>query len=359
MIETPLIHLCGRNITLVLEPVADSPPVWRHFGQYRPKSPTAWPAIGNRPRHPTKLDLNPSLTVLPTHGFGWFGQPALAGSRPDAKGDLDWAHAFDLTDCQQDASTLVLTLTDEPAGLAVTISYALDDDRGVLTTWAELENQGNTPFRLDWLAAACIPLPTGVDQVMGFSGRWTLEFQESREQLGAATWRRDNRCGRTSHGSFPGIIVGPALSDDAGHTIGAHLGWSGNHTLIIEPVSDGRRQMQLGEWLAPGEVVLGPGERYRTPEAYVSFSPRGLNGLSSNFHRFVREKVLKWPGGKMTPRPVHLNTWEAVYFEQDPEGLKALASAGADVGVERSTGAMANMPHSATGGPMSANTPRA
>ncbi|MBK7687277.1 MAG: alpha-galactosidase [Rhodocyclaceae bacterium] len=37
----------------------------------------------------------------------------------------------------------------------------------------------------------------------------------------------------------------------------------------------------------------------------------------------------------MKPRLVHLNTWEAVYFDQDEDSLKALATSAAELGVER------------------------
>jgi alpha-galactosidase len=37
----------------------------------------------------------------------------------------------------------------------------------------------------------------------------------------------------------------------------------------------------------------------------------------------------------MKPRPVHLNTWEAFYFDHDLERLKELAHRGAELGVER------------------------
>jgi alpha-galactosidase len=42
-------------------------------------------------------------------------------------------------------------------------------------------------------------------------------------------------------------------------------------------------------------------------------------------------------GGRLRsrPRPVHLNTWEAVYFDHDVGALKSLADAAAAVGVER------------------------
>ncbi|MCX4161772.1 MULTISPECIES: alpha-galactosidase [Paraburkholderia] len=346
MHATRLIHLTGDAISLVLEPNG-ALPVWRHFGAKLGASADplaiplsdaladAWPAAAARPLPPTILANDPPLTLLPIHGLGWFNQPALAGSRPASGGDLDWVQDFREDDLSWDEHALRIALSDDVAGLGLTLSYTLNPTSGVVSAWAEIENRADTPFRLDWLAAACVPLAPGMDQVLGFSGRWTLEFQENREPLGIATWRRDNRRGRTSHDCFPGIIVGSTLAADDGPVLGAHLGWSGNHTMLIEPLADGRRQLQIGEWLAPGEVVLEKGARYRTPTAYLSFSTQGLNALSAGFHQFVRAHVLAWPGGTMTPRPVHLNTWEAVYCEHDPDDLKSLASAAARLGVER------------------------
>lgn len=331
-----LLQLAGTAVSIALEPASSGPPLWRHFGA-RLTEAGAWPLAGARPLPPNALDGDLAFSVLPTHGLGWFQQPALLGARPgDASGEgSDWAQQFEVEKVRRHGQTLTITLGDDTAALGLTLHYTIDPATDVLSTWAELENRDTTPFRVDWLAAACVPLPPEAEQVIGFWGRWTLEFQQSRERLGVATWRRDSRRGRNAHDTFPGVIVGTTLADDDGPTWGAHLAWSGNHTLLIEPLNDGRRQLQMGEWLAPGEVVLGPGERYRTPEALLSFSAGGLNGLSGNFHRHLRRNVLRWPGGRIAPRPVHLNTWEAVYFDHDLDGLKALASAGAEVGVER------------------------
>ena len=332
MEQTPLWVLSGRACSIALEAVPGAVPLWRHFGARLSGAPMAWPLAGARPLPPCTLEGDPALSALPTHGQGWFEQPALLGSRLDGG---DWAPQFALQRVERTDSSLHLALVDMVAQLAVSLHYRIDPDSDVLSCSAELHNTGDTPFRLDWLAAATVPLPPEAGQVIGYSGRWTLEFQQAREALGVATWRRDSRRGRNSHDTFPAVIVGTTLADDDGPVWGAHLAWSGNHTLLIEPLSDGRRQLQLGEWLAPGEVVLAPGERYATPEAHLTHSPAGLNGMSANFHRHVRRAVLRWPGGEMSPRPVHLNSWEAVYFNHDFEGLKALASAGAEVGVER------------------------
>ncbi|WP_175920070.1 alpha-galactosidase [Burkholderia pyrrocinia] len=335
MFDTKLVCLNGSNVCIALEESSGMPPIWRHFGAKPDERAGFWRAASARPHPPTVLDGDPPFTVLPTHGFGWFHQPALAGARPGTGGDTDWAQQFRLDEVRRNEHGMVLTLSDEQAALGVTLGYAIDPASDVVTMWAEVENRGETPFRVDWLAAASVPLPPEADQVLGFSGRWTLEFQETRERLGVATWRRDNRRGRTSHDSFPGVMIGSSLGDDEGHVYGAHLGWSGNHSIVVEPMADGRRQLQLGEWLAPGEVVLGPGQRYRTPCAYLSYGERGLNGLSAGFHRFVRANMLNSPQQPMRPRPVMLNTWEAVYCKHDPEDLEELARAAARLGVER------------------------
>jgi len=332
MSESALLVLSGQGTSIALERVPHGLPLWRHFGALIQNTAEVWPLAGMRPLPPNALDGDPALDVLPTHGLGWFGQPALLGSRDHGE---DWAQQFELTAVEQSGAGLQLSLQDKVAGLSLTLRYAIDAASDVLTTSVEIQNLGSTPFRLDWLAAATVPLPPEASQVIGLAGRWTLEFQQSRERLGVATWKRESRRGRNAHDSFPGVIVGSTLADDDGAVWGAQLAWSGNHTMLIEPLTDGRRQLQLGEWFAPGEVVLAPNERYRTPDAHLTFSAAGLNGMSANFHRFVRSAVLRWPGGTMAPRPVHLNTWEAVYFQHDIEGLKALASAGAEVGVER------------------------
>ena len=96
-----------------------------------------------------------------------------------------------------------------------------------------------------------------------------------------------------------------------------------------------RRRFTSAPLLLPGEIVLAEGGSYETPWAVAAFAPDGLNGLTDRLHRTFRRFVADWPGGTMRPRPVHLNTWEAVYFDHDLATLKRLADAAAEVGVER------------------------
>jgi alpha-galactosidase len=85
-----------------------------------------------------------------------------------------------------------------------------------------------------------------------------------------------------------------------------------------------------GELLLPGEVRLAPGEGYVTPWLVGSYG-QGLDGVSSRVHRWLRAR----PEHPRRPRPVVLNTWEAVYFDHDLPTLQRLADVAAEIGVER------------------------
>ena len=62
----------------------------------------------------------------------------------------------------------------------------------------------------------------------------------------------------------------------------------------------------------------------------AAYSAEGLDGLSAAYHRFVRDRL-----ATRVPRPVVLNTWEAVYFDHRLERLTELADVAAKLGVEQ------------------------
>ena len=218
---------------------------------------------------------------------------------------------------------------------ATTLYLALDAATDVLRVRTELLNTGDALLDVQWVAAATLPLPDVCTQVRSYAGQHLVEFLLQVDPLTRSTWRRENRRGRTSHDCFPGAVVStPGATQDQGLVFGAHLAWSGNHQQSIEWLHDGSYQWQLGEWLAPGEVRLAPGESLSTPEVVAALSTEGLNGLAASFHAELRRRMSR-PGAAMSPRPVHLNTWEALYFDHQLPDLLALADAAADVGVER------------------------
>lgn len=329
-----IVALHGTGVSAVIECVDGEAPLWRYWGPRLPDggAPPA-PLRNGRAAASFSLEHDQPLSVFPTFGVGGFGESALLAHR-DGR---DFAQAFtDLRVDQVEAGrAIVLALVDPVAKLTVALSLRLDPATDVLTLSSRLTNDG--PGRLDvqWLAAGVTPLPGAADRVMFPSGRHANEFIACETDLGRAGWRRENRRGLTSHDAFPGAVAAlPGATLHDGVAYGAQLAWSGNHLQSIQWLDDDGYQWMAGAWLAPGEVRLEPGESLTSPDLLATVSASGFNGVAQNFHAAVRQRM-SWPGGRMKPRPVHLNTWEGVYFDHDLAEMKALAATAAELGVER------------------------
>lgn len=211
----------------------------------------------------------------------------------------------------------------------------LDQSAGVLTSRTRITNHGDKELTVDWCAALCLPLDFRLSEIMGFSGRWAGEFQ--REEIGAfqGSYVRENMAGRTSHECFPGLILKtPDTNETYGLACGFHLAWSGNHRLRVDRLPDGRCALQMGELLWPGEIRLAVGESYGTPDLLATWSNQGVGAVSRAFHAHLSGEVLDTRTASK-PRPVHFNTWEAVYFFHDQSTIIDLAKLAASVGAER------------------------
>ena len=78
---------------------------------------------------------------------------------------------------------------------------------------------------------------------------------------------------------------------------------------------------------------LLPEESFVTPEVVLSFSKKGLNVLSQNFHSLIKNNVIK-PDFSDKERPVLFNNWEATMFDFTQKKLLKLARAAKKLGIE-------------------------
>jgi alpha-galactosidase len=202
---------------------------------------------------------------------------------------------------------------------------------GALRVSAEVVNAGADDYWVDDLTLT-LALAPHAGELLTFHGRWCRELHTRRRALDDGPFLAENRRGRTSHEDPPLVFAGTTgFGEQRGEVWGAHLAWSGNSRVHATRLPDGRPLLQLGELLHPGEVVLRPGESYATPPVYAVHSTAGLGAATRQFHAVVRTS----PARRPRPRPVVLNTWEAVYFDHDFVTLCRLADRAAAVGVER------------------------
>ncbi|WP_375750498.1 alpha-galactosidase [Vibrio sp. HN007] len=276
-----------------------------------------------------RLDTDIPMTLAPELGRGLFSSPALEGHR----NGQHWAPVFVNQSVEQKDDSLIITAVDTQAGLTLVTELLLDKN-DVVKARHTLTNNQSGPYSVNRLANT-LPLPERAKELLTYYGRWVNEFQQTRMLLTQGGYQQENRRGRTSHEHYPAFIAGTKGFDEmSGEAWGFHLAWSGNHRMRIDVKADGRRFMQAEALYLPGEIVLEQGESLSTPWLYATYSENGLNQMSQHFHQHVRDSIL---GERMAnkPRPIHLNTWEGIYFDHDPDYIMDMATQSAEMGVER------------------------
>lgn len=320
----------GGSASLVLAVPADAPPSVVYFGARLPDDATPLPFASERRESTPDIPAPPSLFPMP--GLGWLGAPALEGHFDTHGLMARWS-----CEPRRDGPRIAFTLAPGDGalggGLRVTLALRLDPETGALETETVVENQGPERFHLGALASVCLPLPAWAAEIVAFQGHWSAEGQPHRFAAPPGRWTQESRGGRTGFSGSSFLVCEPGADTARGRVIGAHLAWSGNHRLGVESLPCGDRVLSAGALLMPGEVTLETGQRWQSPKACIAFSQHGFDGVSAAFHAHARSTVL--PPRRAGPRPVHFNTWEAVYFDFDETRLMALAELAAKLGAER------------------------
>lgn len=327
------VRLDGASCCLIVD-CRGAAPVVLHWGASLDAGtdPMMLDLLAAREDAPCSPLVAAPLALTPLTGQGFPGRPGLLAH----DGGRRWATYTRIDAVRFPASGCVeIDSIDEANAITLTHYLSLPSDSGVLTAWTELRNRGMDSLDVDWCAAPVLPVPPDMVEWVSYEGRWAGEFQMRPVPRAMGAWVKENRRGRTSHDAYPAILAQSAgAGEQAGEIYGWHLGWSGNHRIHAETLSDGRAFVQMGELFLPGEMRLAPGHSYRTPVLYAAYSGTGRNGLSAAFHAHVRARPVH-QRLRAKPRPVHYNTWEAVYFDHDPALLLRLVDAAADIGVER------------------------
>ena len=289
---------------------------------------------GGVPRNST--DEPRVLTLLPGELEAWSGAPGLAGHRAGTATLPRWALAGPVAveDDPAGGGALTVRAADAACGLEVSLRLTLGPT-GLLTVDSTLTSTAEGTYDLAALRAV-MPLPPVASEVLDLTGRWLRERAPQRSPLLHGTRTRASRRGRPGHDAPLLLAAGTAgFGFRSGEVWAVHVAWSGNHEHLVERLPEGAGEhgavLGGGELLLPGEVRLRAGESYTAPPVVFAHSDQGLDGVSARFHRHLRAR----PHHPAAPRPVVLNTWEAVYFDHDLDRLRHLADVAAAIGVER------------------------
>ncbi|MCI9156156.1 MAG: alpha-galactosidase [Lawsonibacter sp.] len=297
-------------------------------------------------------DRTYSLNTLPqeysTCGVGDFRLPSIELELPSGSHTCDLRYAgYELHQGkyaleglpaffggEPDAQTLVITLEDAAAQVAVELYYGVFEAFDLITRAVRVVNRGCEAVRLRQCASLCLDFLRSDLDLITFNGCHLMERCPDRAALRLGVQGAGSVRGTSSHQHNPFVILcDHNANEDYGLCYGAMLLYSGNFQVQTERSQYDNARLVMG--IHPYQFcwTLEPGQSFTAPEAALVCSPSGFGQMSRQLHRAIREHLIHDPleGGR---RPVLINNWEATYFDFTADKLVEIAQTAAPLGIE-------------------------
>ncbi len=269
-----------------------------------------------------------------THADGSFTSDFVFDKAEITKGKEEYQTLPGSYDESGEVEHLCITLKDRSYQLALELHYYVYEDCDVITRSAKLINESAEAITLRRLMSMQIDFDLSGFIFTTFSGAWAREMKRTDVRLLSGKHVNASYTGTSSNRANPFVMLGRTdTSEDAGDCYGFNLIYSGNHYEAVEVSGYGKTRFVTGINPQSFDFLLEAGECFEAPEAIMSYSHEGYNGMSGHMHKFVREHIVRgeW---KNKVRPVLLNSWEAAYFNINERKLLNLAKAGKEAGIE-------------------------
>ncbi len=230
--------------------------------------------------------------------------------------------------------TLEIDMVDKDSQVVVTLSYTMFYDNDMVTRRTTIKNRGQSSIQLETCMSMNIDLGSTDYDILSLDGQWIRERHIHKRPVTDGAFVIESTRGVSSSRHNPFLcLMGKESSEQSGECYGFGLVYSGNHRCTVQANSIGITRVQMGindfdfSWTLEGE------ESFDTPEVLMTYSDKGLNGMSQHFHAMVNNNLVPeyW---QQRERPILLNNWEATYFNFDESTLLDLAKEGRDLGFE-------------------------
>lgn len=230
--------------------------------------------------------------------------------------------------------SLLLTLRTADSKLEIQLIFTVFAEENVICRRTSFRNLSSEPVQVTKLMSFMMDLPGRDWGILQLTGAWNREAFPSFSPLPPGRTVHGSQAGTSSNRSNPAFaLYEPGTDEDHGRVYGFNLIYSGNHYASVEESPYGFYRIQSGIHPEGFSWTLSPGESLETPQMVMTFSDLGFNGMSQNFHRFLRRHLTPayWQD---RDRPIALNSWEAFGSELNEHKLMRLAKRGKELGME-------------------------
>ncbi len=235
-----------------------------------------------------------------------------------ANGDINLELTVDAVETHDEANArvTVITMKDKLQPVTVKVFYKAYTTVDVIETWTEISHKEKRAVTLKRYDSGQITLRRGNVWLTHMHGNWAAETVPTQEPLTPGLKVIRNTDGaRNAHCDAPEIMLSldGKPQERSGRTIGAALCWSGNYEIRVNTADSKTHHVYAGIDPQSSEYVLSPGEIFSTPHLALSYSDKGMGGVSRNFHYWARHEGMLHNGNAV--RNILLNSWEGIYFD--------------------------------------------
>ncbi len=239
-----------------------------------------------------------------------------------------------LPHARQGGETLAVTLKDDFSDTEILLNYSVWDDSDILVRNAEIVNIGTKPINLKKAFSFCVDLPHEKYKSLRLCGRWAQERSVEIVPMGHGITRLQSIRGNSSHQTNPFLgVLKEGCTEEAGECYGFQLIYSGSFAITAEYREDGAARIQGGVNDVNFSWKLDCEDRFITPQAALCYSDKGMGGMSREYADFLRRFIID-PKFAAVPRPVVINSWEAMYFNFDEKKIFSLIDSATSLGID-------------------------
>ena len=235
---------------------------------------------------------------------------------------------------ETESQTLEIVMEDAVTGVEVTLQYGVLPDYDVITRSEKIVYRGEGKIFIRKAQSACLDFVQGKYDLLTFYGRHAMERTMQREPVAHGSHVIGSVRGTSSHQYNPMMILADEhTTDQYGNCYAMSFVYSGNFKGETLKDQFGQTRALMGLQDEMFSYPLAEGETFYTPEVLLTFSGSGMNLLSQNLHRCIRQHICRGKY-KESVRPVLVNSWEASYFDFDGDTLYELAKEAKNAGID-------------------------
>ncbi|MCF0242902.1 MAG: alpha-galactosidase, partial [Treponema sp.] len=233
-----------------------------------------------------------------------------------------------------DAETLEITAEDKLINVEITLLYTVFENINSIVRSVKIKNNGSGAIKINKCLSLSLDMDNENFDMISLHGSWARERHIDRHPVSMGLHQVKSSRGESSHQEHPFVALLEKKTDwNSGRVWGINFIYSGNFVANVQKNQFDSIRLQIGINPENFQWALSCGEEFISPQAVITYSEKGLNGMSQSFHSLYRNHLIRSSyNHKM--RPILINNWEATYFDFNTEKLLDIAREAAKDGIE-------------------------